>query len=189
MWICFNAFDLLGKDLRVMFTWHLLMRWCWVWDTLGELITAASWTEPHRGKQDSHLCTPQVSTSFPSSLHYVCLLPKSGLIAHRSKVHTQGARAGRNRKVTLIRKPAIWGEGGLESPNQLQRFCSTIKLLKGKREVNSVTAIGGQIHCHLLLYAGLSTPRDHSLGAISFTWFAQEIIEAAAGEESWSSVN
>ena len=39
------------------------------------------------------------------------------------------------------------------------------------------------------MYAGLSTPRDHSLGAISFTWFAQEIIEAAAGEESWSSVN
>lgn len=83
------------------------------------------------GKQNSHMCTPQMSTSFPSSLRHACLFPKSGLIAHQSKVHAQGARAGRNRKFTLIRKPAIWGEGGLESLNPLQNSFSIQDLPQG----------------------------------------------------------
>jgi len=38
-----------------------------------------------------------------------------------------------------IRMPAILGDGGLRVPkNHLQRFCSEVKVFKGKREVVSV---------------------------------------------------
>ena len=35
-------------------------------------------------------------------------------------------------KVALFRMSVIWGEDRLVSKNQLQRFCSTMKVFKGK---------------------------------------------------------
>ena len=74
--------------------------------------------------------------------------------------------------------------------NHLWRFCWVMKVWKGRREVIPVNHWdGGQSHCHPPLCAGLSTPRDLSLDAVSFTWFIHKTTEGEAGEEIWSSVH
>ena len=74
--------------------------------------------------------------------------------------------------------------------NHLWRFCWVMKVWKGRREVIPVNHWdGGQSHCHPPLCAGLSTPRDLSLDAVSLTWFIHKTTEGEAGEETWSSVH
>lgn len=101
------------------------------------------------------------------------------------------ARVGRKGKIALLRSLATWGDGRLVSENQLWRFCSIVKVFKGKRGSWSQLIIWGrgQSLRHLSLCADLLTPGDLSLDAVLFTWFAHGIIEGEAAEKIWLSVN
>ena len=89
------------------------------------------------------------------------------------------------RKVAFNQKASNLGRRWTHVPKkQLRRFCSAMKVLKGKGEVISVNNWdGGQNHCHPPLHAGLSTSCDLSLDIILFTQFVQEIAEREAREE------
>ena len=86
---------------------------------------------------------------------------------------------------------ATWGEGGLMSKNQLQRFCLAIKVVKvvtGEKS-HLIIAIEGQSHHHPPLCAGLfadlSTSCDLSLDSVLFTQLVWEITEGEAWEKIW----
>ena len=57
--------------------------------------------------------------------------------------------------------------------------------LKGKKGKQSqlITEVGGKICGHIPLHAGLLTPCELSLDAISFTQSVHEISEGEAGEK------
>lgn len=134
MGICCNTTDVLGNDLSITLTLHLLVKWCSMWETIGEPTSAQSWTKPRWNRENSHMCTTSNVYQLPRvTVRYVCLLMNSDPAACGLKVHTQAARAGRNRKVALIRKPAIWREGRLMSQSQRWSFCLPTNVFKGKR--------------------------------------------------------
>lgn len=60
------------------------------------------------------------------------LLQNSDLAVCCSIVNIWQTSAGWKRKVVLFRRLATWGEGRLVSKNQLWRFCSTMKVFKGR---------------------------------------------------------
>ena len=69
---------------------------------------------PGRGPPSCNICT-------------IKMLPNSSLAANwKSSVGWKG-------KVALFRRPAISGEGGLMSKNQLWRFCSTMNVSKRRK--------------------------------------------------------
>ena len=58
-----------------------------------------------------------------------CYGAQMWLLAAQKPVLERQVLAG---KVALFRRPATWGEGGLMSKSQLQRFCSTMEVFKGR---------------------------------------------------------
>ena len=88
----------------------------------------------------------KVLDKLDSSLYYsVFLLLNSDSAARLLKASTWEASVGWKRK-GCFRRPAVWAEGGLLSKNQLQRFCSTMKVFKGR-----IIWGGGQSLPHLPL--------------------------------------
>ena len=61
------------------------------------------------------------------------MLHNSGSAARSLKANTRETSVDWKRKIAIFRRPAIWREGGLMSENQLQRFCSTVKVFKGRK--------------------------------------------------------
>lgn len=68
--------------------------------------------------------------------------------------------------------------------DHLPRFCSAMKVLKGKDIISSDTEMGVRVVTPLPLHAGLSTSRDLSLGAVLFTQLVHERTEGEAGKRS-----
>ena len=93
--------------------------------------------------------------------------------------------AGRNRKISLIRRPATWGEGELMSQKQLQTFCSAMKVFKGtkKKQSQLSTEVGSQICSHIPLHTGFLTPWSLSLDALLFIQFVHKVTEGQAREK------
>ena len=60
------------------------------------------------------------------------MLPNSGSAARHSKANTGETGVGWKGKAALFRRPATWREGRLVSKNEFQKFCLTMKSLKGR---------------------------------------------------------
>ena len=79
------------------------------------------------------------------------MLPNPGPAAHRLRANSRETRVGRNRKLTLCRRLATGGEGGLPSENQLPLAPQGTGAFKGefrgcrRRERNSTVSSEGHL--------------------------------------------
>ena len=89
-------------------------------------------------------------------------------------------------KGCFVQEVATWGEVGLMSKNQFQRFYWAIKVFKAVtgRKSQLIVEIEGQSHHHAPLCAGLFadllTSCDLSLDSVLFTQLVWEITEGEA---------